>query len=285
MTMQSGYTGVLGFLIVTLLSLPAAAHPHSEDDAQVAKEAASDATMVAQANVEQAPPAVEATVEVAEPQVEVAEPMVETKAEVEVDAEAETAERTWTTSKRNQVFFRGGYSRLTDSRGAEVFTDTGAAAGTNDDKGGFSIAAGLDLALTDPADLNGLVLVGEIFVEYSRYSKKEVAQATSALLGGTATSEVHVAGLNVTVAPMLRYDGWSWVRPFVIPVGLAFLVNSPPSNDTTYLDVGLHFGGGLELVLIDEISLGVDVRYTYAFDQSNTNNSYLSTGLFAGVNF
>jgi hypothetical protein len=68
-------------------------------------------------------------------------------------------------------------------------------------------------------------------------------------------------------------------------VGLAFLVNSPPSNDTTYLDVGLHFAGGLDFVLIDEISLGVDVRYTYAFDQSNTGNSYLSVGGYAGINF
>jgi hypothetical protein len=38
-------------------------------------------------------------------------------------------------------------------------------------------------------------------------------------------------------------------------------------------------------VLIDAISLGIDVRYTYAFDQSNTNNSYLSTGAYAAVNF
>ena len=101
----------------------------------------------------------------------------------------------------------------------------------------------------------------------------------------TNTSDVHVAELNVTVAPMLRYDGWKVVRPFVIPIGVAFLVNSPPSNDTTYLDIGLHFAGGFDFVLIDEISLGVDVRYTYAFDQSNTNNGYLSTGAYAGVNF
>jgi hypothetical protein len=214
---------------------------------------------------------------------EVGEPAPEVEAAVEAEVAAET--ETWATPKKNQVFFRGAYSLLTKDRGGEVFTDTGGAGALNDDKGGFSIAAGLNLALTDPADMRGLVLLGEVFVEYSRFSKKDVVQATSALLGAPTTSDVHVTELNVTIAPMLRYDGWKVVRPFFIPVGLAFLVNSPPSNDTTYLDVGLHFAGGLDFVLIDEISLGVDVRYTYAFDQSNTGNSYLSVGGYAGINF
>ncbi len=117
--------------------------------------------------------------------------------------------------------------------------------------------AGLNLALTDPADMRGLVLLGEIFVEYSRFSKKVVLQTTSALLGAHPhTSDVHVTELNVTIAPMFRYDGWKVVRPFFIPVGVAFLVNSPPSNDTTYLDIGLHFAGGFDFVLMDEISCG-----------------------------
>ena len=85
--------------------------------------------------------------------------------------------------------------------------------------------------------------------------------------------------------PMLRCDGWKVVRPFVVPVGVAFLVNSPPSNDTTYLDIGLRFAGGLDFALVDAISLGIDVRYTYAFDLSNTGNSYLSTDAYAAVNF
>ena len=175
---------------------------------------------------------------------------VEEADEVALEAEAAAAAEAdkWTTPKRNQVFFRGAYTRLTNNRG-------------------------------------GLVLLGEIFVEYSRFSKKVVAQTTSALLGGTATSDVHVSELNVTIAPMLRYDGWKVVRPFFIPIGLAFLVNSPPSNDTTYLDVGLHWALGFDFALSDLISLGVDVRYTYAFDQTNTNNSYLSTGGYAAVNF
>jgi hypothetical protein len=260
------YSKVLGFLLVGSFALPVSAQVEEVGEPALEAEAAVEAEAVAEA--------------------EVAEEVAEAEVAEEV-AEAEVAEetQTWTTPKRNQVFFRGAYSRLSKNRGTEVFTDTAAGLGANDDQGGFSIAAGLNLALTDPADMRGLVLLGEIFIEYSRFSKKQVLQTTSALLGGTDTSDVHVTELNVTIAPMFRYDGWKVVRPFFIPIGLAFLVNSPPSNDTTYLDVGLHFAGGFDFALIDEISLGVDVRYTYAFDQSNTNNSYLSTGVYASVNF
>ena len=278
-----GWSSVVGFLAVASFALPVSAQVEEADE--VAIEAEADELAL---EVEADELALE--VEASELAREV-EAAVEAKwaAEAEAKAEAEAAAAAeadkWTTPKRNQVFFRGAYTRLTNNRGGEVFTDTGGANGLNDDKGGFSIAAGLNLALTDPADMNGLVLLGEIFVEYSRFSKKEVAQTTSALLGGTATSDVHVSELNVTIAPMLRYDGWKVVRPFFIPIGLAFLVNSPPSNDTTYLDVGLHWALGFDFALSDLISLGVDVRYTYAFDQTNTNNSYLSTGGYAAVNF
>ena len=280
-----GWSSVVGFLAVASFALPVSAQVEEADEVALGAEADEVAL---EAEADEVALALE--VEASELAREV-EAAVEAKwaAEAEAKAEAEAAAAAeadkWTTPKRNQVFFRGAYTRLTNNRGGEVFTDTGGANGLNDDKGGFSIAAGLNLALTDPADMKGLVLLGEIFVEYSRFSKKVVAQTTSALLGGTATSDVHVSELNVTIAPMLRYDGWKVVRPFFIPIGLAFLVNSPPSNDTTYLDVGLHWALGFDFALSDLISLGVDVRYTYAFDQTNTNNSYLSTGGYAAVNF
>jgi hypothetical protein len=255
-----GCSKIVGFLVVASFALPVSAQVEEVGEPAPDVEAAVEADVAAE---------------------------VEVAADVEVVAEAEAVAETetWATPKKNQVFFRGAYSRLSTNRGGEVFTDTGGADGLNDDKGGFSIAAGLNLALTDPADMRGLVLLGEIFVEYSRFSKKVVLQTTSALLEAPATSDVHVTELNVTIAPMFRYDGWKVVRPFFIPIGVAFLVNSPPSNDSTYLDIGLHFAGGFDFVLIDEISVGVDFRYTYAFDQSNTNNGYLSTGGYAAINF
>lgn len=190
-------------------------------------------------------------------------------------------------SKNNQVIFRGAYSRLTDSRGGEVFTDTNGATVLNDNQGGYSVAAGVDLSLLQVEALGGANLMGEIFMELSRFSRKTVTQATSVLLGGAATSNVAVTELNCSVSPKLRFDGLGAgiVRPFIVPVGLAFLVNSPPSDDTTYLDLGLQFAAGVDFKLVGPLSAGVDFRYTYSFEQSNTNTRYFSTGGYVGINF
>ena len=197
--------------------------------------------------------------------------------------------------KLDQVFFRFAYTRLNDSRGNETFTDVfnGLGAGpSNDNEAGASIGAGLDLALTEPDQLGGNVLLGEIFINYSSFSDKRVAQATSGILTGLgggapapALTKVRVSELNVTVAPKLRFDSLGAVRPWVIPVGLSFLVNSPPSNNSTYLDVGLHFGAGAEYVLMDQLAVGADFRYTHGLEHSDTHTRYYSMGGYVGINF
>ena len=188
----------------------------------------------------------------------------------------------------HQLQFRGAYSALTTARGNEVFTDTVSAGGlSNNSNGGYSIAAVLDLSAMEIERAGGMRLMGEIFIEYSNFWEKRVVRNRRSLLGGTATSDVAVTGLNVTVAPKARFDdlGNGRFRPFVIPIGLAFLVNSPPSNDTTYLDLGLHFGGGLDVLITDHVSVGWDVRYTYGFQQTNTNTRYWSSGGYVALNF
>ena len=105
-----GYFRVVGFLVVASFALPVSAQVEE---------------------VSEPAPEVEAAVE------------TEAVADAEVVAEAEVAEETetWTTPKRNQVFFRGAYSRLSNDRGTEVFTDTAAGLGAgaaNDDQGNRS---------------------------------------------------------------------------------------------------------------------------------------------------
>lgn len=182
-----------------------------------------------------------------------------------------------------QVFYRFGQATLTDDRGGEIFTDTGGAAGKNDDKNGTVIGAGLDIPLVKRGSAT---LLGEVSVEYAKFSAKKVRQTTSALLGGTADTEVAVSSLQVLIAPKLRFDTMGGkVRPWVIPAGLAFIVNSPPSDDTTYLDIGYHIGAGVEYMIIDELSLGVDVRHTFAKGDANTNTDYTSYSVYVGINF
>lgn len=189
-------------------------------------------------------------------------------------------------SKNNKVFFRGAYSRLVKSRGNEVFTDTLSAAGANNSKGGYSVAGGLDMGLMDRGTIGGVAsLSGELFVEFSRFSNALVRQTTSALLAGTNNSKVNVTELNVGINPKIRFDSLGRAKPFIIPVGLAFLVSSPPSNDSTYLDLGLNFGAGIDFEIVEWLSLGLDARYTHGFKTNNTNTSYYSTGVSAGVLF
>jgi hypothetical protein len=199
-----------------------------------------------------------------------------------ISGETIASDRTYT----NQVFFRGGYAMLKNDRGGEVFTDTGAASGTNDGSKGMALSAGIDLALTDANEIMGFgTLLGEVFMEYGRYSHNSVRQTTSALLAGTNNSEVSVSTMNATIAPKLRIDSLGVIRPFIIPAGMTWLVNSPPSNDATYLDFGIPFAAGIDLKFMDQLSVGMDFRYTLAFNHSNTENSYYSMGAYAGVNF
>lgn len=189
-------------------------------------------------------------------------------------------------TKNNKVFFRGGLSSLTGNRGGEVFTDTLSTTTTNNGKLGFNVAAGLDLGMMDRNSLfDAASLAGEVMIEFSRFSANQVTQTTSALLGGVTTSKVAITELNVGINPKLKIDKFGSVRPFIIPVGLAFLVSSPPSNDSTYLDFGLNFAAGVDFELTERLSLGVDARYTHGFEINNTKTSYFSTGASLGILF
>ncbi|MBL7685879.1 MAG: outer membrane beta-barrel protein [Deltaproteobacteria bacterium] len=183
----------------------------------------------------------------------------------------------------NQVYFKGGFSLLSSDRAGGVFTDT--LTGANNGRGGFTIGAGLDIGLTKYKGMWDLItLQGELAVDYSRFSNRTVVQATSALLGTPKTTKVPISELSVGIAPKIRFELGRF-RPYVAPIGLSFLVVSPPSNNTTYLDLGLNFSGGVDIKLIDLLSVGIDFRYTHALNLANTHASYFSTGAYLGINF
>lgn len=185
-----------------------------------------------------------------------------------------------------QVFYRYGWNMLKTNRGGELFTDVAGRNGTlNDGKSGWNIGAGLDLPMFKafgPGDL-----LGEVALNYAHFSKKNVSQTAAVLAGITAAqSEVTVSELQVLVAPKYRLSYMEgFLRPWIIPAGLAFLVNSPPSNDSTYLDVGYQAGLGLEAVLMPQVSLGVDYRYTIAFKEPKVDASGGQVDFYLGLNF
>ncbi len=190
-----------------------------------------------------------------------------------------------------QVFYRYGLTSLNNDRGGEVFTDTlnVFSEGKNDDTSGWDISAGLDIPLT--SEIGPGVLLGEVMLDYARFSQEKVTQTTTTLLqldgvGTHKTKKVTVSELTVVVAPKYRLDVLNGkVRPWIIPAGLAFMVNSPPSDDTTYLDIGYHLGVGVEYRVVDLLSVGVDWRYTIASGEPDIKATYSTFALYLGINF
>ncbi len=185
-----------------------------------------------------------------------------------------------------QVFYRYGFSSMSENRGSQIFTDTLGAAGKNDDKSGHGFGAGLDLKMMACPLVGSNSIVGEIFVDYNKFSNKSVANAIGQVANvQPKVSNVTVSELAVVIAPKYRFDGLGKFRPWIVPVGLAFMVNSPPSNTTSYLDVGYHVGAGAEYMVLKELSVGVDYRYTAGSGDPGLKVKYSSLGLNLGVNF
>lgn len=193
-----------------------------------------------------------------------------------------------------QVFYRYGGNSLTNSRGGEIFTDIAGADATkkNDGDSGKTIGAGLNLKMMECPLFPENSLLGEIYVDYSKFSDKQTPNAIRAVAAHTTTGtttitneKITVSELAVVVAPKYRFGGMGKFRPWIVPIGLAFLVNSPPSNTTSYLDIGYHLGAGAEYLLHERLSLGADVRHTAGSGDPSLKMKYTSYAGYIGINF
>ena len=195
----------------------------------------------------------------------------------------------------NMVFFRGGWAGLTNDRSNEVFTDVFGFSKENDGDSGYYVGAGLDLVLTrDIWDLfPGTWALGEIGVEFKRFDSKDVTQAvpTTCAAAGVSTcsvetkKKVQITMLTVNVAPKIMFMEGSRIRPWIIPAGLDFHVISPPSNDTTVLDIGVQFAVGAQVRVWKALHLGVDGRFHLATGQTDTTNNFGTAGAYFGIAF
>ena len=194
-------------------------------------------------------------------------------------------------AKGNQVFFRGGGAFLSEDRGNQVFTDVNGVTGTfNNEDSGFYVGGGVELVLSNNVwgFLPKTSVLGEIGVEYRRFDSNRVVQVAGALasdLTDFPIEKVQLTMLNVSVSPKIKFNEGSRLRPWIIPVGLDFIVISPPSNDTTYLDVGVQFAGGLEYNIYGPFNVGADVRYHLSARHTDTNNDVTTVGVYVGIDF
>ena len=196
----------------------------------------------------------------------------------------------------NMVFFRGGWAGLVNDRGNEIFTDVENTFGTgssNDRSNGYYVGAGLDLVLSRDVwgMMSGVWALGEIGVEFKRFDSKKVSQAvpsTARTAFGTTTvrkRKVQITMLTVNVAPKIMFMEGSRFRPWIIPAGLDFHVISPPSNDTTVLDIGVQWAVGAQYRIWKAIHLGVDGRFHLATGQTDTTNNFGTAGAYLGIAF
>jgi len=196
----------------------------------------------------------------------------------------------------NMVFFRGGWAGLVNDRGNEIFTDVENTFGTgssNDNNSGYYVGAGLDLVLSRDVwgMMSGVWALGEIGVEFKRWNSEKVAQAvpsTARTAFGSTTvrkRKVQLTMLTVSVAPKIMFMEGSRIRPWIIPAGLDFHVISPPSNDTTVLDIGVQWAVGVQYRVWKAIHLGIDGRFHLATGQTDTTNNFGTAGAYLGLAF
>lgn len=195
----------------------------------------------------------------------------------------------------NMVFFRGGWAGLVNDRSDEVFTDVFEFSKKNDGNSGYYVGAGLDMVLSK--NLWGMLsdtwALGEIGVEFKRFDSKKVTQAvpTTCAVAGVPTcsvqtkKKVQITMLTVSVSPKIMFMEKSRFRPWIIPVGLDFNVISPPSNDSTYLDIGVQFAVGAQYRIWKAFHLGVDGRFHLASNQTGTTNNFGTVGGYLGIAF
>lgn len=238
------------------------------------------------------------------------------------ELEAKVAKQAVATGKgehRNLLFFRGGYAKMEKARDGEllagqnsvVATTAGFGDPTNGDGDGWYTGAGFDFHLTE--DVWGLTdkaeVFGELMFEYKNFGTSYNSLisdvdnvATSALVGSNVdawgTVKNKLTQFTLTASPKIKFNPHGDFRPWVIPVGLAIHVISPPSSGVTVLNPGLMLGAGAEYKIWKDIYAGADFRYHFTGDDldistkngalgklKGTNTDGYTTGAYLGVGF
>jgi len=181
---------------------------------------------------------------------------------------------------RNLVFFRSGYTALSNARNGELFINNVYIADTNPHQGngnGWYIGGGFDFNVTPDiwGHLEGIQLDAELMFEYKDYGTTQ-NELVNFLTQKSLTIENQVSGFTLTASPKIKFTQLGDFRPWIIPFGLGIHVISPPSSGVTYLDPGLMVGVGSEYRIWEQIYAGVDFRYHFtggAINYKSTPNT------------
>lgn len=201
------------------------------------------------------------------------------------------------------IFFRGGYARTDFNRNGDLLTTAQGLLGSNQDRDGWYMGAGLEHQMTDGlwGMWDGADIWGEIAFDYKQIGQTAfngngqafgstlsavgngvpVAAANGLAIGPlNAVSSVHVTQLTLSASPKVKFMPGSKFRPWIIPVGMEISIISPPSDGVTVLQAGPVFGAGAEYNVWKNFVIGADARYHLSL--TGTGDGNRSTGLTAG---
>jgi len=196
----------------------------------------------------------------------------------------------------NMIYFRGGYARNNNDRFGDILTDSaGHASVSNGEKDGWYAGAGFDLLLSN--DFFGfedsIEVLGEIMFEYKEFDRKNLDIRALPALANVLPNiklnthgSVKVSQFTLTASPKVKFMRGSKFRPWIIPVGLAIHVISPPSDGVTVLEPGMHFAAGADYNVWHNIFVGADARYNLTFgDLDGVDLNGFTTGAYVGFGF
>jgi opacity protein-like surface antigen len=201
-------------------------------------------------------------------------------------------------SNDDLVFFRGGFTQMSQARTNELLINNTTLnnLGINDfmknpERNGWYVGAGLDFRLSDDFwGVTDLVAVdAEIMFQYMNFGTNTnalVSAATGTIAGanlgaqggmagaplpaGTVKIENSISQFTLVGSPKFKFNLLEGaLRPWIIPFGLSINVISPPSSGITVLNPGLMLGTGLEYNVWKNIWVGADFRYNFTGNELN----------------
>ncbi len=217
-------------------------------------------------------------------------------------AKLESAEavRSTAADNGNMVFFRGGYARNDSNRYGDILTDTAGAAGqSNGSHDAWYFGAGFDFALSDDAFgfHDGTEILAELMFEYKEFDRQNQVANPLQTVVGTVTNATHdltigagsvtVSQFTLAASPKVKFMKGSKFRPWIVPVGFAMHVISPPSDGVTVLEPSMHFALGADYNVWRSIYVGADFRYNLTIGENldGTSVGGLTTGGYVGIGF
>jgi hypothetical protein len=221
-------------------------------------------------------------------------------------------------TKDNLVFFRGGFGHSNRPRnGVSIQSDVVPVTANGDnplggagvaDKDAWYMGAGFDFSIDD--NLFGLSdntqVIAELMFDYKEFNTVQGnaltntnlaalsgiahglgvgAPATDPLVslspGNTGSARnVTVNQLTLAASPKIKFMKDSDLRPWIIPVGFALQVVSPPTESITVLQPAMMFGVGADYRLWKNIYVGADARYHFGL--GGTMDGVKTDGFTAG---